>query len=55
MGFRPFYMLKSGRGLCRLEIKGEFVALTVCKIKAGLKISLLKIPKWVIKKWHNTS
>lgn len=45
MGFRPFYILKSGRGLCRLEIKGEFVALTVCKIKAGLKISLLKIPK----------
>ena len=34
MGFRPFYILKSGRGLCRLEIKGEFVALTVCKIKA---------------------
>ena len=33
MGFRPFYILKSGRGLCRLEIKGEFVALTVCKIK----------------------
>ena len=37
MGFRPFYILKSGRGLCRLEIKGEFVALTACKIKVGLK------------------
>ena len=37
MGFRPFYILKSGRGLCRLEIKGEYVALTACKIKVGLK------------------
>lgn len=31
--FVLFIFLKSGRGLCRLEIKGEFVALTVCKIK----------------------
>ena len=32
MGFRPFYILKSGRGLCRLEIKG------------GLKFLFLKFP-----------